>query len=111
MVRGAIIGLTLNGNPLDYPGAELARQARAGSGVEWQHQNLGNQWLLPHINELHRDLPEQHVFEDIMQLIDWITEGKASLVTPAHAAHIIDIIESAYRASATGHTQSLSTTL
>ena len=79
--RGAIIGLTLNGNPLDYPGAELARQARAGSGVEWQHQNLGNQWLLPHINELHRDLPEQHVFEDIMQLIDWITEGKASLVS------------------------------
>ena len=109
--RGAIIGLTLNGNPLNYPGAELARRARAGSGVEWQHQHVGNQWLLPHINELHRDLPEQHVFEDIMQLIDWITEGKASLVTPAHAAHIIDIIESAYRASATGHTQSLSTTL
>ena len=109
--RGAIIGLTLNGNPLNYPGAELARRARAGSGVEWEHQHVGNQWLLPHINELHRDLPEQHVFEDIMQLIDWIKEGKASLVTPAHAAHIIDIIESAYRASATGHTQSLSTTL
>jgi predicted dehydrogenase len=109
--RGAIIGLTLNGNPLNYPGAELARQARAGSGVEWQHQNFGNQWLLPHIGELHRHLPEQHVFEDIMQLIDWITEGKASLVTPAHAAHIIDIIESAYRASATGHAQALSTTL
>jgi hypothetical protein len=102
-----IIGLTLNGNPLNYPGAELARQARAGSGVERQDQKFGNQWLLPHVNELHRDLPEQHVFEDIMQLIDWITEGKASLVTPAHAAHII---ESAYRASATGHTQSLSTT-
>ena len=109
--RGAIIGLTLNGNPLNYPGAELARRARAGSGVEWEHQHVGNQWLLPHINELHRDLPEQHVFEDIMQLIDWIKEGKASLVTPAHAAHIIDIIESAYRASVTGHTQSLSTTL
>ena len=109
--RGAIIGLTLNGSPLNYPGAELARQAQAGSGVEWQNQNVGNQWLLPHIGESHRHLPEQHVFEDIMQLIDWIAEGKASLVTPVHAAHIIDIIESAYRASATGHTQSLSTTL
>jgi predicted dehydrogenase len=109
--RGAIIGLTLNGNPLNYPGVELARQAQAGFGVEWQNQNVGNQWLLPHIGELHRHLPEQHVFEDIMQLIDGIAEGKASLVTPEHAAHVIDIIESAYRANATGHTQSLSTSV
>jgi predicted dehydrogenase len=109
--RGAIIGLTLNGEPLNYPGAEFARQVQARSGVQSGNQNLGNQWLLPHINELHGDLPEQHVFEDIMQLLDWISEGKASLVSAEHAAHVIDIIESAYRASATGHTQSLSTTL
>ncbi len=46
-----------------------------------------------------------------MQLVDWITEGKASLVTPEHAAHVIDIIESAYRASSTGQTQALRTSL
>jgi predicted dehydrogenase len=108
---GTIMGLTLNGKPLDYPGAEIARQAPGGSGVEWQYQNVGNQWLLPHINESHRDLPEQHVFEDIMQLVDWVTEGKASLVTAEHATHVIDIIESAYRASSTGQTQALSTSL
>lgn len=108
---GAIIGLTFNGKPLDYPGAELARQVPAGSRVEYRYQNVGNQWLLPHINELHRDLPEQHVFEDIMQLIDWIREGKESMVTPEHAAHVIDIIESAFRASSTGQTQFITTPL
>jgi predicted dehydrogenase len=109
--RGSIIGLTLNGEPLDYPGADIARQAPGGSGVEWQFQNVGNQWLLPHINEFHRDLPEQHVFEDIMQLVDWITEGKPSIVTAEHATHVIDIVESAYRASSSGQTQVLSTTM
>jgi predicted dehydrogenase len=103
-MRGSIVGLTINGKPLDYPGADVARQA-AGD------VNVGNQWLLPHIDELHRDLPEQHVFEDVMQLIDWITDGKPSLVSPEHATHVIDIIEAAYRASSTGQTQVLTTTL
>jgi predicted dehydrogenase len=101
---GSIVGLTINGKPLDYPGADVAR--KVGGDV-----NAGNQWLLPHINELHRDLPEQHVFEDVMQLVDWIANGKRSLVTPEHATHVIDIIEAAYRASSTGQTQTLTTTL
>ena len=108
---GSIIGLTINGEPLEYPGADLARQAVDASGVKGRNQNLGNQWLLPHINELHRDLPEQHVFEDVMQLVDAVTEGKPSQVTPEHATHVIDIIESAYRASSTGQTQVLTTTV
>ena len=108
--RGSIIGLTINGEPLEYPGADIARQAGA-PGVEARSQHIGNQWLLPHINELHRDLPEQHVFEDVMQLVDWVTEGKPSPVTAEHATHVIDIIESAYRASTTGKTQVLSTTV
>ena len=105
--RGSIVGLTINGEPLDYPGADVTRQA----GVERKDPNLGNQWLLPHINELHRDLPEQHVFEDVMQLTDWVIDGKPSLVTPEHATHVIDIIEAAYRASSTGQMQGLTTRL
>jgi predicted dehydrogenase len=46
-----------------------------------------------------------------MQLVDWIAEGKPSLVTPEHATHVIDIIEAAYRASSTGQTQVLDTTI
>ena len=105
--RGSIVGLTINGAPLDYPGADIARKVAGAS----RDANVGNQWLLPHINELHRGLPEQHVFEDVMQLIDWVADGKPSLVTPEHATHVIDVIEAAYRANATGQTQVLSTTM
>ena len=58
--------------------------------------------VLPHVTGVHRDIEEQHVYEDIMQLVDWVREGKPSIVTAEHARHVIDIIESAYRAAATG---------
>ncbi len=99
--KGSIVGLNLNGEPLDYPGRDLAQQAPRGSG---------NQWLLPHVVGPHRDIPEQHVYEDIMQFVDWIREDKPSIVTAEHARHVIEIIEAAYRASETGQTQELKTT-
>ncbi|MBV9673292.1 MAG: Gfo/Idh/MocA family oxidoreductase [Verrucomicrobia bacterium] len=108
---GSIVGFTYNGLPLDYPGAEIARKVPRPEGVEWQGQIPGNQWLLPHITEAHREIPEQHVFEDIMQLVDWIREDRATIVTAAHARHVIEIIEAAYRANQEGRAQILRTTL
>jgi predicted dehydrogenase len=70
----------------------------------------GNQWLLPHVVGEHRHIPEQHVFEDIMQLVDWIRTGTPSLVTAEHARHVIEIIEGAYRSAETGRVQELRTT-
>jgi len=99
---GSIVGFDLNGDPLDYPEKPLADEA--GGGVR------GAQATLPHVVGTHRDIDEQHVFEDIMQLVDWINEDKPSPVTASHARHVIDIIESAYRAAETGQTQKLATT-
>jgi predicted dehydrogenase len=73
-------------------------------------RGMGNQWILPHVVGPHRDIPEQHVYEDIMQLVDWIREDKPTIVTAEHARHVIEIIEAAYRASETGQTQELATT-
>ena len=64
----------------------------------------------PHVAGEHRHLRENHVFEDLMQLVNWIREGTPSLVSTEHARHVIDIIESGYRAAATGQTQELKTT-
>lgn len=97
---GAIVGLQLNGQPLDYPGRAEAEAAGRS----------GRQALLPHVVGPHREIGEQHVYEDIMQLVDWVREDKPSIVTPEHARHVIDVIESAYRASETGQTQPLRTT-
>jgi predicted dehydrogenase len=93
------VGLTHNGQPFDYPGRGLAEQS-----------SDGNYWLLPHVVGPHRELEEMHVFEDIMQLVDWIRDGTPSIVTAEHARHVVEIIEAAYRAAETGQTQELKTT-
>jgi predicted dehydrogenase len=51
-----------------------------------------------------------HVFEDVMQLVDWILDGTPSIVTAEHARHVVEIIEAAYRAAETGETQALTST-
>ena len=99
--EGSIVGLKLNGEPFDYPGSELAAQVPNGRG---------NQWLLPHVVGPHREIEEQHVYEDIMQLVDWIRDDKPTIVTAEHARHVVDVIESAYRSAETGQAQALTTT-
>jgi predicted dehydrogenase len=101
--EGTIRGLNLNGEAFDFPGRELTTHAPSS---DWDAQ----MYTLPHVVGPHRHMPESHVFEDIMQLVDWVREGKPSPVTGEHARHVIDIIESAYRAAATGETQELRTT-
>jgi predicted dehydrogenase len=95
-----IANYDLNGKPIQYPGRELADQAPG-----W----TGEQWLLPHVVGPHRTIEEQHVFEDIMQLVDWVREDRPSPVGAEHARHVIEIIEAAYRAAETGQTQTLTT--
>jgi predicted dehydrogenase len=97
---GEIVGRRLNGEPFDYPGRELAEQAPPME-----------EWLLPHVGVAHRGLLEQHVFEDVMQLVDWVRDGTPSPATAEHARHVIDIIEAAYRAADTGVAQELTTTI
>jgi len=64
----------------------------------------------PHVLGVHAQMGENHVFEDMMQLVDMIREGKSTIATPEHARHVIDIIESGYRAAETGVIQDLTTT-
>jgi predicted dehydrogenase len=98
--RGAIAGLRLNGEPIRYEGRDLD-DMRPGWGEQ--------QWSLPHVVGPHRMIAEQHVFEDIMQLVDWIRDGTPTPVTAEHARHVIDIVESAYRSAETGQAQALRT--
>jgi len=63
----------------------------------------------PHVAGEHTHRPESHVFEDMMQLVDWVREDKPSIANAEHARHVIDIIEAGYRAAQTGQTQALRT--
>jgi len=64
----------------------------------------------PHVLGVHAEMLESHVFEDLMQLCDWVCDGQPSIANADHARHVIDIIESGYRAAETGQTQELRTT-
>ena len=100
--EGKIEGFEVNGEELDYPERPLSDEV--GGGV------MGAQMTLPHVKGAHRDIDEQHVFEDIAQLIDWVRDDIPTPVTADRARHVIDIIESSFRAAETGQTQELTTT-
>jgi predicted dehydrogenase len=99
--KGQIVGDTLNGEPLDYPGREEVDREIAAGNRRIQ--------ILPHVVGQHKKMQEAHVFEDIMQLVDWIREDKPTPVTAEQARHVVDIIEAAFRAAETGMTQELRT--
>ena len=101
--NGTIDGVLLDGEPFDYPGRSETQDAPV---TDWE----GQMRTLPHVTGVHREIPESHVFEDIMQLVGLVTRGTKTPVTPEHARHVVDIIESGYRAATTGQTQALRTT-
>lgn len=70
----------------------------------------GSNRALPHVVGIHQEIEEAHVYEDIMQLVDWIREGKPTIVTAEHARHVIEVFDAAYRAAQTGQAQALRTT-
>jgi len=94
--KGVINGDKLNGKPIEYPGRDIVEAEGALA-------------LLPHVVGPHRSIQEAHVFEDIMQLVDWIREDKPTIVTAEHARHVIEIFDAAYRSAKTGQAQSLRT--
>ncbi len=100
--KGQIVGLKLNGELFDYPGSDKADSHPQG---RW----AGNQWILPHVTPAHQQIDEHHVYEDIMQLVDWVRTGTPAVASAEHARHVIEIIEAGLRAAETGQTQILTT--
>ena len=94
---GTINGGELNGRPIEYEGSDIARQ-------------YGYTANLPHVVGAHRGMEEMHVYEDVMQLIDWVRDDKPTLATAEHARHVIEIFDAAYRSAETGLAQTLRTT-
>jgi predicted dehydrogenase len=82
--KGTLCGAFYNGKPLTYEG---------------DHE--------PHVTGEHGGLPENHVFEDIMQMVDWVRDGTPSIANLGHARAVIGIIEAAYESAATGKTVEL----
>ncbi|HWD38693.1 MAG TPA: Gfo/Idh/MocA family oxidoreductase [Fimbriimonas sp.] len=90
--NGSITGTKFNGEPIAYPGKDEIN------------------FFGPHVTGPHVGKEEAHVFEDKMQLVDLILEGKPTVATAEHAAHVIEIIEAGLKSSDEGKTVDLKTT-
>ncbi|MCC5972600.1 MAG: Gfo/Idh/MocA family oxidoreductase [Rubellimicrobium sp.] len=100
--KGTLDGILLNGEMIEFEGREDTLDKPV---TDWEGQCR----TLPHVTGPHRDIPEAHIFEDMMQLVRWIREGVPSLATADHARHVIEIIEAGYAAAAEGRTVALKT--
>lgn len=58
----------------------------------------------------HRELPESHIYSDIMHMVDCVLNGKEPAISAEHARHVIEIIGLGYKAAETGQTQDMTTT-
>jgi predicted dehydrogenase len=65
---------------------------------------------LEHVVGPHASIPEPHVYNDIMHLVDCIQHDREPVASGAHARHVVEIIEKAYRSARTGMAQALETT-
>ena len=101
--KGVLDGILLNDQPIAFDGRD---QTLDGPITDWEAQMR----TLPHVTGPHRDIPESHVFEDVMQLVRWVREGIPSLATAEHARHVIEIIEAGYAAARDGQSRDLRTT-
>jgi predicted dehydrogenase len=63
-------------------------------------------WL-PYVDDRHAQIPEPHVYADILHAVDCIEHGTAPIVSGEHGAHVVEIIEKGYLAARTGQTQDL----
>lgn len=93
--KGTLAGGKLNGEPLPFPGDD--------DGLS--HYVRGR-----HIKGVHQTMGEAHVFEDIMQLVDYVANNVLPNASAEHAAHVIEIVEGIYASAESGQAQALTTT-
>lgn len=64
----------------------------------------------PYLTGKHLRIEEPHVYCDIMDLANAIREGRPARATGEQARHVVEIIEAAHRAAASGVAQELTST-
>ncbi len=70
-----------------------------------------DEWETPLAPSPHVDIPEQHVYLDVLDFVDAIAEGRPPRADAVHAAHVVEVIEKTYRAADTGRRQAISSTM
>jgi predicted dehydrogenase len=70
----------------------------------------GDGWESPLAPPPHAEILEQHVYLDLLDFVTAIRHARPPLASATHAAHVVEVIESAYRAAQTGQAQEIRST-
>jgi len=81
----------------------------SGQNVEGGRRVESPGSAMPFVSGPHLELPESHVFSDIMHMVDCVINNKEPAVSAEHARHVIEVIDLGYKAAETGQTQEIST--
>lgn len=81
-----------------------------GRNVEGGHRVETPGHDMPFVFGPHLELPERHVYSDIMHMVDCALRDKEPAISAEHARHVIEVIELGYKAAETGQTQGMTTT-
>lgn len=98
----------------------IHRESGWPSEVEWQSSEgsrrfsypkggfeRGQEGSTPLAPPPHAEIPEQHVYLDALDFARAIREGRPPEASPRQAAHVVEIVEKAYRAAEQGSRQRL----
>jgi len=121
----SVFGLLFGSNSFGGPARPFSLPFISGSegaiavsreGVEvWGRNIEGNHRVdtpgrdMPFVFGPHLELPERHVYSDIMHMVDCVLNDKEPAVSAEHARHVIEVIELGYKAAETGQTQDMAT--
>jgi predicted dehydrogenase len=88
----------------------IGRNLPGAKGEDFGQRTEKPDRRIPWVFGVHKQLPERHVYADIMHMVDCALNNKTPSVSAEHARHVIEIIELGYKAARTGVTQNLTTT-
>lgn len=104
-VAGVDGSVTMNRSSIEV----IGRNVEAGPGQEAGHRTETPDSRIPWVFGIHKELPERHVYADIMHMVDCVLHDKTPAVSAEHARHVIEVIELGYKAAETGVTQTCTT--
>jgi predicted dehydrogenase len=108
-------GMIQHGNPVAEAAGPSQPTGRSGFGapasITSRHLPGGETYIeraeLPYNSQAHQQIYANHVYTDVMHLIDCILEDQAPLLSGERARHVIEIIEKGYQSAREGRTLEL----
>ncbi len=105
-ISGSEGSVTANAERIEILGRNVLGHAGTETGRRVEQPDTRIPWVFG----VHKEIPERHVYADIMHMVDCALHGKKPVVSAEHARHVIEVIELGYKAAETGITQTCTTT-